>query len=77
MRRLRWRCRRGLLELDLLLARFLDHGYSALSVEQRAGFERMLAMDDNTLWALFNGTSVADEKEFADLVDRIRAPASG
>jgi antitoxin CptB len=73
-RRLRWRCRRGLLELDLLLARFLDRGYECLDRGQRAAFERLLTVDDNTLLAYLNGTRRPDETEFSSLVAYIRTP---
>ena len=37
-RRLRWQCRRGMLELDLLLSRFLDAAYADLTKQQRRDF---------------------------------------
>jgi antitoxin CptB len=53
--RVRWRCRRGLLELDLILARFLDHRYDALGPEERALFEELLEHSDNDLLDLALG----------------------
>lgn len=47
--RLRWRCRRGLLELDLILARFIEQ-YSQLDNAQRDEFDRLLDMPDTLLW---------------------------
>ena len=38
--RLRWAARRGMLELDLLLNGFLDHGYARLTPEQQTVFQR-------------------------------------
>jgi antitoxin CptB len=72
-RRLRWRCRRGLLELDLLLERFLVQDYDRLSQWEKDCFARLLETDDNTLLGYFNGVSTPDEKEFIELVKRIRA----
>lgn len=74
-RRLRWRCRRGLLELDLMLARFLDKGYDRLNGRQRAAFERLLTVEDNTLLSYLNGTKYPDETEFSELVAYVRDPA--
>jgi len=54
-RRLRWQCRRGLLELDLLFARFLDHRYAGLSSEQQGAFQRLLDQPDQTILAWFQG----------------------
>ena len=48
--RLRWRCRRGLLELDLVLTRFLAQGYTDLDARQREVFVALLAHADNELW---------------------------
>ena len=48
--RARWRCRRGLLELDIILARFMDQYYAGLSDEELLQFETLLSMSDNDLW---------------------------
>lgn len=55
LRRLRWQCRRGLLELDLLFVRFLEQRYSALSVEEQNAFQRLLEQPDQTLLAWLQG----------------------
>lgn len=47
--RMYWGCRRGLLELDLLLRRFLDKHFDALNAQQREAFKELLAYDDNDL----------------------------
>ena len=46
--RLRWQCRRGMLELDLLLNRFLESAYADLSVQQRTDFVRLLGASIET-----------------------------
>ena len=48
-RRLRWRARRGLLENDLVLTRFLDAHEAALSDADVAGLDRLLDLSDNEL----------------------------
>jgi antitoxin CptB len=48
-RRLRWRARRGLLENDLVLTRFLDGHESTLSDREVAGLDRLLELPDNEL----------------------------
>lgn len=53
--RIRWHCRRGLLELDLVLARFLEQRLEALSDAERHAFERLLQCADNDLWDIVNG----------------------
>jgi succinate dehydrogenase flavin-adding protein (antitoxin of CptAB toxin-antitoxin module) len=48
-RRLRWQCRRGNLELDLVLREFLEHEYSCLTVSERKVFGNLLALPDTVL----------------------------
>jgi succinate dehydrogenase flavin-adding protein (antitoxin of CptAB toxin-antitoxin module) len=55
MDRIRWHCRRGLLELDLVLTRFLERNFTTLSPDQRAAFEALLEYPDNDLWDLVAG----------------------
>jgi len=43
---LRWRCRRGMKELDVLLGRWISEQYDIASSEQRAAFERFLDLPD-------------------------------
>jgi len=47
--RLRWHCRRGSLELDLILGQFLAQNYAQLSAVERADFEHLLAQPDQSL----------------------------
>jgi antitoxin CptB len=51
-RRLRWRCRRGLLELDIVLGRFINDRYPRISNEQRVVFDELLDLPDTELWDL-------------------------
>lgn len=54
-RRMRWRCRRGLLELDILFTRFLDTQYSSLNAAEQVGFHKLLEQSDLTLLAWIQG----------------------
>jgi len=51
-RRLLWRCRRGLLELDIVLQGFIESSYAALSAAQLQAFDALLDLPDNDLWEL-------------------------
>jgi antitoxin CptB len=55
LNRLRWHCRRGMLELDLVLARFLDAGFARLTPSERQEFERLLDLEDQALWQRISG----------------------
>ncbi|MFZ6707827.1 succinate dehydrogenase assembly factor 2 [Undibacterium sp. TC9W] len=50
--RLRWRARRGLLENDLILTRFLDANEESLTDEEVDAFSRLMELPDNTLMDL-------------------------
>jgi len=75
--RLRWRCRRGTKELDILLGRFLDRGYQDLDDAEQATFERLLDEQDDRLQSWFLGVERPADKEVAALVDRILRTPSG
>jgi len=53
--RLRWNCRRGMLENDLVLEKFLDRHAEGLEGKRLAAFKSLLELDDNSLWALVSG----------------------
>ncbi len=58
LKRIRWRCRRGLLELDILLNRFVEKYYLNLDEMQQTEFDSLLDMPDPLLWeAIANSKS--------------------
>ena len=73
--RLRWHCRRALLELDIVFSRFwaMQDG-AALSQADAESLQRLLALEDHPLWYLVNGSaSDADlSKEDAEFLARLR-----
>ena len=73
LQRVRWRCRRGLLELDIILVRFVDRYYAQLSSSERETFEVFLDMADNPLWDLISGKTDAASYEQAALLEKIRS----
>lgn len=75
LRRLAWRCRRGMLELDLLLQPFVSQGYPQLDAAQRQAFVELLAYPDQQLLDLLLGRESAMEAHHADVIERIRHAA--
>lgn len=69
--RLRWRCRRGMLELDLLLTRFVEQHYETLEPAERIAFDRLLETPDPMLFAYLQGTEVP-APELQHIVARVR-----
>jgi antitoxin CptB len=65
--RLQWKCRRGLLELDLVLERYLRHH------PEDAQLDALLDLPDNELWDIVSGRSDRDDGSRGDIVARLRA----
>ncbi len=70
--RLRWQCRRGMRELDILLLQFLDDGYADLEVSAVQAFNRLLDSPDALLLEWLLGRQLPSDKEVANVVQRIR-----
>jgi len=73
MQRMRWRSRRGLLELDIVLGRFIDARYAQLNECEQRTFEALLDMPDNPLWDMIAGRKEAAQGEQQALLEKIRA----
>ena len=71
LNRLRWRSRRGMLELDLLLLPFFDEVYRSLPEEHQRAFQVLLEKDDPDLLQWFSRKSVPDDPRLAVLVEII------
>ena len=73
LRRIRWRCRRGMLENDLILSRFLDAAADSLTEDDVANLDRLLHMADDELWEILNGHADVPDAGLAPFVERLRA----
>ena len=69
--RLKWACRRGMLELDVLFMPFAENGFNELSEQQQEVFERMLTCDDPDLYAWFMGHQACDDQAFKQMIEHI------
>ncbi len=70
--RLFWQCRRGMLELDILLQNFLKEGYQNLSQNEKHVFKKLLKNSDNLLLEYLMGRTVPMDKDTCLVVERIR-----
>ena len=70
--RLRWRCRRGMKELDILLTRYLDERYGAAPAAEQDAFQRLLEIQDPVIYAYCLGQEPAPA-HLAVLIERITA----
>jgi antitoxin CptB len=73
LQRLRWRCRRGMLENDLLLTRFLDARGAALTDDELRALDALLDLADNDLWDLLAGRAAPADPTLAPLVAAMAA----
>jgi antitoxin CptB len=70
--RLRWRCRRGMKELDVLLAFYMDTRFCSAEPARQAAFARLLECQDPLLYDLILGTEEADDPDEASVLADIR-----
>jgi antitoxin CptB len=73
LERLKWRSRRGLLELDLVFERFWKGDGARLTPAEAAALEKLLALPDNDLLDLVMGKAHADGSELAAMVQKLKA----
>jgi len=73
--RLRWLCRRGMKELDLVLTNYLETHYPAATESERSGFRKLLNLQDPELYGLILGKQATDDKELAEVIRIIRHQA--
>ena len=71
--RIRWRCRRGMRELDQLLLRWVDRRWSDADERERGVFLRILECEDDTLWRWCMGLETPREKDLDEFVGSLRA----
>jgi succinate dehydrogenase flavin-adding protein (antitoxin of CptAB toxin-antitoxin module) len=73
LERLKWRSRRGLLELDLVFERFWKRAGDRLDEAQVRALERLLRLPDNDLLDLVMGRAQAPDDELRDMVHKLRS----
>ena len=69
--RLRWRCRRGMRELDVLLMAYLENRYATAPETEQAAFRELLSLQDPDIHALLTGRLVADDASLHALLHRL------
>ena len=69
---LRWRCRRGMQELDILLLAYLDHHYQDADGASQAAFANLLQQPDDLLWDWLSGRARCGDESTQMLIDSIR-----
>lgn len=68
IKRLRWRCRRGMRELDQLMLRYLDARWPIADDAERKLFLQLLDCEDDKLWRWFMGLERPEEESIDAIV---------
>lgn len=77
LRRLAWRCRRGMLELDIVLQRFVAQYFDGLTLAQLQAFDDLLELPDNDFWTLISSDMEKPKNaDTVDVVNKIRMSKS-
>jgi antitoxin CptB len=74
--RIRWRCRRGMLENDLMLERYLEARGADLTEADCAALDRLLDLTDNELWDALCGRAHPADPEVAAVLAALDAASS-
>ncbi len=69
--RLRWRCRRGMRELDTLLMAFVDLHYRSAGPATQAAFQHLLSLPDPEIVALLNGSLASEDADLAQVLEQV------
>jgi len=69
--RLRWRCRRGMRELDMLLLNYVESHYPAAPAAEQTAFCQLLTMPDPDILALLTGRMLADDEHLQHVIERL------
>ena len=72
LERLRWHCRRALLELDLMFQRFWERAGDDVDATTEAALERVVAMEDHDLWDLVSGREETGDPQLKGIIERLR-----
>jgi antitoxin CptB len=70
--RLRWLCRRGMKELDLVMSTYLERHYETATGARQAQFRDLLQMPDPDLYNLLLGRDESNDPELAVLLQELR-----
>ena len=73
--RLRWQCRRGMLELDELLQSYLDHRYAHADANEQNAFRSLLKLSDQEIFDYFFSALAPLDSELRNVIQHIRRAA--
>ena len=72
MSRLRWRCRRGTKELDIVMNRYLAERYLTASAEEQASFNALLDVEDPIIFDMLLDKTTSEDPNQQALVEILK-----
>ena len=72
MSRLRWRCRRGTKELDIVMNRYLQERYETASAEEQASFNALLDIEDPIIFDWLMDKTQAEDENLQAIVEILK-----
>ena len=75
-RRLAWRCRRGMLELDIMLQRFVKERFNELSLQEVEAFDDLLDLPDNEFWDLIKSDKKQNNQALTNVLSKLNASSN-
>ena len=70
---LKWRCRRGVKELDVILTRYLEQEFVGAEDEEKLVFKQLLDLEDPLLFGMLIGSEPITNDEFSPLLEKLRS----
>ncbi len=71
--KLKWRCRRGMRELDIVLERYLEQRYAYAPIAEQQAFEQLLEVPDPQLFAYLMRREVPTDSGWVDVIAKLAA----
>ncbi len=70
--RVRWLCRRGMKELDLVINRFFENEYDSLSEQDQIYFKDFLEVEDPEIYSWIMGRTTPENQHHAAIINKLQ-----
>jgi len=69
---MKWRCRRGIKELDIILSKYLEENYNSASQDEQQAFREILYLEDPVLFSFLLATEKPDNPAQITLITKLK-----
>ncbi len=70
---LRWLCRRGMKELDVVMTGYLEDYYLEADEQDQQAFKALLEMADPDIFSLLVGRNTVSDRAINNLIDKLKS----